>query len=55
MKTGNQFIEEERVRQISEEGWTIQHDDSHTNGELGRAGLCYLVADECGYTTRGDP
>lgn len=34
MKTGAQLITEERERQITEKGWTPEHDDSHTDGSL---------------------
>lgn len=31
----------ERQRQISEEGWTPEHDDAHTKRELAAAATCY--------------
>ena len=31
----------ERQRQIDPEGWTPEHDDQHTTGELAEAGACY--------------
>lgn len=31
----------ERVRQITVEGWTPEHDDYHYNGEMARAASCY--------------
>jgi hypothetical protein len=31
----------ERERQITEEGWTPEHDDRHSAGELAWAGSCY--------------
>ncbi len=31
----------ERSRQMSEEGWTPEHDDAHRDGELALAGACY--------------
>ncbi len=31
----------ERYRQISVEGWTTEHDDSHRNGELAQAAAAY--------------
>ena len=34
-------IADERARQIGAEGWTPEHDDSHTAGELLRAAVCY--------------
>jgi len=41
MKTGIQLIMEERERQISQEGWTPEHDDQHVHGELNRAAQRY--------------
>ncbi|WP_306049294.1 hypothetical protein [Oceaniradius stylonematis] len=37
-------ISAERQRQISEEGWSPEHDDQHDTGELGRAAACYALA-----------
>jgi Lar family restriction alleviation protein len=34
----------ERRRQVEQEGWTPEHDDSHNNGELARAASCYAHA-----------
>lgn len=34
----------ERQRQVSEEGWTPEHDDEHSAGELARAAACYAIA-----------
>lgn len=31
----------ERTRQMSQEGWTLAHDDSHTDGEMALAAACY--------------
>lgn len=39
--TGKEIILQERQRQISEEGWTPEHDDQHVNGELQKAADCY--------------
>lgn len=36
-------IAAERERQITEEGWTPEHDDSHVSGQLCRAAACYAV------------
>lgn len=36
-------IQEERRRQIEEEGWTPEHDDQHDAGQLAIAAACYLV------------
>ncbi len=34
-------IQAERQRQIDIEGWTPEHDDSHSGGELALAAACY--------------
>lgn len=44
--TGVDLIADERARQMGEEGWTAEHDDEHTSGELGRAAQAYLFAVE---------
>ena len=44
MKTALSLIIDERTRQQDAEGWTPQHDDTHTDGELARAAACYAVA-----------
>jgi hypothetical protein len=41
MKTGIELIAEERQRQIEVEGWTAEHDDQHTDGELAAAAAVY--------------
>ena len=41
--TGTELIARERVRQISEEGWTPKHDDGHRSGELALAAACYAA------------
>lgn len=33
----------ERQRQIAVEGWSLDHDDDHREGELARAGACYAA------------
>lgn len=38
---GADLILMERIRQINEEGWTAEHDDKHTKGELAIAGASY--------------
>jgi len=43
MKSGVELIAEERSRQINEEGWTAEHDDQHTDGELAEAAACYAA------------
>lgn len=40
---GVALIAAERRRQIDEEGWTPDHDDTHANGELALAGACYAI------------
>lgn len=44
MKTGIELIAKERARQISQEGWTPEHDDEHCHGEISQAALCYTEA-----------
>lgn len=39
--TGLELIIKERERQITEEGWTAEHDDEHTYCELALAAVCY--------------
>jgi hypothetical protein len=36
----------ERQRQISQEGWTPEHDDEHSTEEMAFAAACYCTADE---------
>ncbi|NQE78590.1 hypothetical protein A8L50_05305 [Pantoea ananatis] len=31
----------ERQRQVSQEGWTPEHDDTHSSGEMAGAAACY--------------
>jgi hypothetical protein len=38
---GIELIAAERERQISQEGWTPEHDDEHINGELRDAAIAY--------------
>lgn len=42
-KTGTQLIASERERQMSEEGWTAEHDDQHDDGELAIATALYAT------------
>lgn len=44
MTSGADRISAERLRQISEEGWTPEHDDTHNGGELIDAALSYVRA-----------
>lgn len=39
--TGIEAIATERHRQISVEGWTPEHDDEHTSGEMSAAAATY--------------
>lgn len=41
--TGIELIAQERERQVSKEGWTPEHDDSHEHGEMAIAAACYAV------------
>lgn len=41
--TGANRIAAERSRQVSEEGWTATHDDSHDDAELALAAACYAA------------
>lgn len=41
MTKAAQDVLEERLRQISAEGWTPAHDDQHTSGDLARAAGLY--------------
>lgn len=43
MKTGAILIQEERWRQMAQEGWTAEHDDGHQHGELAFAGASYAL------------
>lgn len=36
-------IAAERQRQIDEEGWTPEHDDTHAQGEMASAAACYCL------------
>ena len=38
------LIEQERKRQIEKEGWTPEHDDRHTDGELAEAAATYCAS-----------
>lgn len=42
MKTGIELIAAERERQITAEGWTPEHDDTHQNAEMTSAARCYV-------------
>ncbi|HCF1478236.1 TPA: hypothetical protein NH855_004337 [Pseudomonas aeruginosa] len=34
----------ERRRQVEAEGWTPEHDDEHSHGQMARAAACYALA-----------
>jgi len=54
MKTGQELIAEERVRQVNGEGWTAAHDDEHQrDGSLAMAARCY--EHEAEYQREGRP
>lgn len=36
-------IAAERKRQVEAEGWTADHDDYHSDGEMARAAACYAM------------
>lgn len=38
---GAELIAAERRRQVESEGWTPEHDDTHEDGELGKAAAVY--------------
>lgn len=46
-------IEDERFRQITKEGWTVEHDDEHARGEMSAAASCY-AANAC-LNVSGEP
>jgi len=43
MKTGVELIAAERERQVSQEGWTEEHDDDHGDGQMANAAACYAM------------
>jgi len=53
MPTGVELIAAERVRQITEEGWTPGHDDQHDDNEMAWAALCYAAPGPV-FAMRGD-
>lgn len=44
--TGAELIAQERQRQIEVEGWTPEHDDLHSHGEIAHAADCYVLNDD---------
>lgn len=51
--SGTELIAAERERQISQEGWTPEHDDSHKGGCLARAACAYAMPTGVAVTFRG--
>jgi len=41
MSDGAELIAAERLRQVTAEGWTPEHDAEHTDGSMVRAAVCY--------------
>lgn len=41
--SGSDLIAAERRRQMGAEGWTPEHDDEHSQGELAWAAVCYAA------------
>lgn len=39
--SGADLITAERIRQVNVKGWTPEHDDEHTEGQLAIAAACY--------------
>lgn len=40
---GAELIAAERQRQVTEEGWTPEHDDRHPSGDLAYAAAAYVI------------
>ena len=41
-------IAAERKRQITQEGWSPEHDDKHSDGSLRAAACCYIAPEMAG-------
>ena len=41
MQTALELVTEERQRQISQEGYSVEHDDRHAGGQIAQAAACY--------------
>ena len=59
---GIELIAAERIRQVEEKGWTLEHDDGHRHGELAKVAATLAVAttdavvrDEDGYGSGDNP
>lgn len=48
---GADLIKEERLRQVSEEGWVAEHDDELGSCTLAVAGACYALGVAGGYSS----
>jgi hypothetical protein len=46
-------IAAERQRQIEVEGWSLEHDDQHVNGEIADAAACYALGKTVLYNIGG--
>jgi hypothetical protein len=53
-KTAIELVLEERHRQTSVEGFTTEHDDEHTKGELANAAACYAMTQWTGDNPAND-
>ena len=53
MKNGSELIREERLRQITKEGWSAEHDKEHDVMEFVRAAQAYLMIDKDNITRAG--
>lgn len=51
--TGVELIAKERARQISQEGWTPEHDDKYESGQLAKAAACYSIPNVLEYLPSG--
>jgi len=43
MKGPFELMAAERLRQVGQEGFTAEHDDEHTSGEIAMAAACYAA------------
>lgn len=48
-------IYEERQRQIDVEGWSPEHDDEHSEGQMAMAAACYAVSNKTPGGVKRDP
>lgn len=52
MIDGIGLISGERIRQLTVEGWTPEHDDRHSQGQLAQAAACYAAESDKLYINR---